>query len=82
LAAKEGLAVVPVALCFDDARDFWVGKEPFLKSAARSFQKKTVHVRLCYGPALRGDNPEILLASAKGWIEQRLLDHPAANVQN
>jgi 1-acyl-sn-glycerol-3-phosphate acyltransferase len=81
LAAKEGFAVVPVALCFGDARDFWVGKESFLRSAARSFQKKTVGVRLCYGPVLSGENSEILLASAKGWIEQKLLDYPAANQQ-
>ncbi len=73
LAARSGIPIVPVALVFADEKDFWVGKETFLSHAGRRFLEKTIHVRVCYGPVISGDNPDALLADAKNWIETRLL---------
>lgn len=73
LAAKSGIPVVPVALVFSDKKDFWIGKQTFMSHAGRRFREKTIGVKVCYGPTLRGDNAEELLTQAKNWIETRLL---------
>lgn len=73
LAAKSRIPIVPVALVFSDHKDYWIGKESFMSHAGRRFQEKTIQVKVCYGPAFRGDQPEELLAQAKNWIETRLL---------
>jgi 1-acyl-sn-glycerol-3-phosphate acyltransferase len=73
LAAKSGVPVVPVALVFSDSQDFWIGKVTFMSHAGRRFRQKRIHVKVCYGPVLRGDDAEELLMQAKNWIETRLL---------
>jgi 1-acyl-sn-glycerol-3-phosphate acyltransferase len=73
LAAKSGIPVVPVALVFSDKKDFWIGKETFMSHAGRRFREKTIGVKVCYGPVLKSENVEELLAQAKNWIETRLL---------
>lgn len=73
LAAKSGAPVVPVALVFSDHNDYWIGKESFMSHAGRRFREKTIRVKVCYGPAFQGDQPEELLAQTKNWIETRLL---------
>jgi 1-acyl-sn-glycerol-3-phosphate acyltransferase len=73
MAAKAQIQVVPVAVCFKDARDFWVGRESFLKHAARRFQEKSIQVTLHYGPPMLSDNPESLRINTQAWIEEKLL---------
>ena len=73
VAARTGTPVVPVALCFADARDFWVGDEGFLSHAGRRFREKELHVELRYGPALQSAEAEKLMEDARNWIEAQLL---------
>jgi len=73
LAAKSSLPVVPVALVFADKKDFWLGKQTFLSHAGRRFREKEISVKVCYGPVLQNSDPEDLLAQARNWIENRLL---------
>ena len=73
LAARTGIPVVPVALAFRDQQDFWVGKEGFMRHAGRRFREKRIFADVHYGPALRNEDADILLAEARNWIEIRLL---------
>ena len=73
LAARSGFPVVPVALRFADAADFWVGTEPMVSHASRRFREKTIHIKVCYGPTLQGADADVLMEEARGWIEERLL---------
>lgn len=72
LAARSGFPVVPVALCFADAADFWVGKISMPAHASRRFREKTIHVTVHYGPTLQGDDADALMEEARGWIEEKL----------
>jgi len=78
MAAKSGLPIVPVALCFADERDFWVGTEGFFFHVTRRFQQKTISIRLCYGPAFRHPETEVLLAEVQTWINAQLDKYPPA----
>ncbi|MCC6283461.1 MAG: 1-acyl-sn-glycerol-3-phosphate acyltransferase [Saprospiraceae bacterium] len=78
-AAKWGLPVAPVAICFADTRDFWVGKASFLEHAWARFQEPVIHVRLIYGPIFEGTDSDWLEAQVRDWIEQQLLEHPPQN---
>lgn len=73
LAARAAIPVVPAALVFSDSQDYWIGKDTFMSHAGRRFREKKIHVKVCYGPVLRDDDPEELLAKSKNWIETRLL---------
>lgn len=74
-ATKWSLPVVPAAICFEDPRDYWVGEESFLRHAWRRFQEREIRVKVCYGPLMRHDDPEVLEAEVRRWIEARL-QHP------
>ncbi len=76
MAAKSGLPVVPVALCFADERDFWIGTEGFFSHAARRFREKTISIRLCYGPAFRHSDAEVLTTEVRTWINAQLEKYP------
>ncbi len=76
LAAKMGHPIVPVALLFEKKEDFWVGKESFLRHAARRFREKEIKVAVHYGPKIQGDAPEDLLSSTKAWIDAQLQTQP------
>ncbi|MEO6039055.1 MAG: lysophospholipid acyltransferase family protein [Saprospiraceae bacterium] len=79
MAARSGIPVVPVALCFADERDFWVGTEGFLSHAARRFREKTIPIRLCYGPAFQNSEPEALMHEVQGWINTQIGKYPPLN---
>jgi 1-acyl-sn-glycerol-3-phosphate acyltransferase len=76
LAARMQVPVVPVALCFADERDCWVGQESFLSHAARRFSEKEMPVTVCYGPPIRHTDAGILMQSARQWIDDTLATHP------
>lgn len=71
-ATKWSLPVAPVAICFDDPRDYWVGEASFLEHAWQRFQDREIRVRVCYGPLMRHDDPEILEANVRQWIGTQL----------
>lgn len=72
-AIKYNLPVVPVALCFSDKRDFWVGEIGFLEHAWQRFQEKTIAVRVVYGPKMELADSEKLEQDVRNWIETELL---------
>lgn len=78
LAAKSGIPVVPVALCFAEAADYWVGRETFLRHAGRRFQQKEINVTLVYGPVLTATNADALMEQSKSWIDNQLKNPPGA----
>ncbi len=73
MAAQENIPVVPVALVFADERDFWVEKESFLSHARRRFGEPRINVKLCYGPEIKSDDPNILLSMSQNWIDSFLV---------
>jgi lyso-ornithine lipid O-acyltransferase len=73
LAAQANIQVVPVALVFEDPRDFWVTQESFLSHARRRFGSAKTAIKLHYGPPMRNEDPEILRMEAQQWIETVLL---------
>jgi len=73
LAAQANIPVVPVALVFADKRDFWIGKDTFFSHAKRRFGEKKTAVKLCYGPEIRSDDPEVLLSKSQHWIDAILV---------
>lgn len=75
-ATKWSLPVAPVAICFDDPRDYWVGEASFLQHAWQRFQDREIRVRVCYGPILRHDDPEALETAVRRWIESQLATAP------
>ncbi len=72
LAVKNKVAVVPVALIFENEEDFWIGEESFASHAGRRFREKTTWMQVCYGPVLRSEDAEKLMAEAKKWVDFRL----------
>jgi len=76
-AAKWGLPIVPVAIGFEDERDFWIGKTTFGQHAWRRFQEPEIRVRVCYGPVLRLDDSDALEREVRQWIEGKLAQAPA-----
>lgn len=79
LAAKGGLPVVPVALCFADERDYWLGTEGFIAHATRRFGEKTISIRLCYGPAFQNTDAALLSEAVRSWIDLHLEKYPPAH---
>lgn len=69
LAAQANIPVVPIALVFADKRDFWVGKDSFFSHVKRRFGERKTEVKLCYGPAISSDDPNVLLSKSQAWID-------------
>ncbi|MCE7926657.1 MAG: 1-acyl-sn-glycerol-3-phosphate acyltransferase [Haliscomenobacteraceae bacterium CHB4] len=74
LAAQEGFAVVPAAIECGSPEDYWVGSDTFLPHLLRRLAVKEKHIFVRYGPALRGDDWEDLMARTKSWIDAELRD--------
>lgn len=72
-AVKNNLPVVPVAICFSDNRDFWVGEIGFMEHAWQRFQEKKIDVRVVYGPKMEADDSVKLEQEVRNWIEAQLL---------
>jgi 1-acyl-sn-glycerol-3-phosphate acyltransferase len=80
-AAKWDLPVVPVAICFEDERDFWIGDTTFSRHAWQRFQEPEIRVRICYGPVLQHDDSEALEQEVRQWIEAKLEEAPASKAR-
>ncbi|MBN8676813.1 MAG: 1-acyl-sn-glycerol-3-phosphate acyltransferase [Chitinophagales bacterium] len=72
MAAQSGIKMVPVAICFEDPADFWVGKVSFLSHAAKRFGTPAIKVSVHYGPAFSNENPDLLLENVQSWINKTL----------
>jgi 1-acyl-sn-glycerol-3-phosphate acyltransferase len=81
-ATKWDLPVVPVAICFEDPRDYWVGDASFLGHAAQRFKDREIRVRVCYGPAKTYQDSDLLEAEVRQWIEKQLSDNAPPQTLN
>ncbi len=72
MAVRDAVPVMPVAVLFEDERDFWVGKESFLSHAQRRFREPEIRVEVHYGPVLSSGEAENLLTEARQWIVDAL----------
>lgn len=75
-AAQEGFPVTPVALCFVETADFWVGSDTFLQHAFRRFKQKTIEVKIVFGPLLHDADAVVLQEKSWHWIESQLIANP------
>lgn len=72
LAAASHIPVVPVAIDYASAKDYWVGNDTFLPHFLRRFGEKSMKVRISYGEAIWNDDPVALLQEAQTWINAEL----------
>lgn len=72
-AAKWELPIVPVAIHFDDPRDYWVGSISFAQHAWQRLQERRTVIRLIYGPVIHPGATDDLEEVVRNWIEGQLL---------
>ena len=74
LAARARTSVVPVAIEYERPEDAWTepGDASFAPHFVKCFARPTVTVRVRFGPALHGDDAELLRASTGRWITDHL----------
>lgn len=72
-ASKMSIPVVPVAISFEDRRNFWVGDVSFIKHAWQAFLHSEIAVQVHYGPVLQYSESDMLEQEARAWIEMKLL---------
>ncbi len=73
LAAKEGFAVVPVAIEYQAKEDAWVGEETFVPHFLKTFSKNRTKVKVRFGQPIRGEDGEILLQQVQQWIDENMV---------
>ncbi|MCC7465294.1 MAG: 1-acyl-sn-glycerol-3-phosphate acyltransferase [Saprospiraceae bacterium] len=74
LAAANHIPVVPVAIEYASAKDYWVGNDTFLPHFIRRFGEKNMKVRISYGEAIWNEDPVSLLEEAQSWINGELAE--------
>ncbi|TNE63641.1 MAG: 1-acyl-sn-glycerol-3-phosphate acyltransferase [Bacteroidetes bacterium] len=72
LAAREDLPIVPVALEFSTAKDYWIGSDTFVPHFLERFGEKHMDVRVRYGPTLRDNDGEALLKATQSWMDAQI----------
>lgn len=72
MAAQNGIPTVPVAICFSNPADYWVGKTTFLAHAAKRFAEPEIQVSVVYGNAVSNPDAGFLLEQTQSWINQTL----------
>jgi lyso-ornithine lipid O-acyltransferase len=72
MAARLGIAVVPVAIIFEKKSAWWVGQESFAAHAKRKFGQHRIRVEVRYGPPLRHADGAVLCQQAEDWVRQEV----------
>lgn len=73
-AVKEKFPVYPIALEYQQTNDFWVGDDTFIRHFLECFGKFRTYVRVHYGDAIYGTDPQRLMETTKETIDQQLMD--------
>lgn len=81
MSAQNEIPIVPVAICYEDMEDYWVGNISFLKHAIRQFSSPEIKIDLYYGDSFTGNNPDLLLQQTQEWIDRMLLDNCRARLK-
>lgn len=72
LAAQHAIPIVPVALEYGSAADYWIGNDTFLPHFIRRFGEKHMRVAVRYGAPLYSDDPVFLLSETQKWIDAQI----------
>ncbi|MEW6774823.1 MAG: lysophospholipid acyltransferase family protein [Bdellovibrionota bacterium] len=72
VAHKNQFPVCPVAIEYGDPEDAWVGDESFFGHFLRCLGKRTVHIRLAFGPVLGERSAQELREFSERWIRSNL----------
>jgi len=74
VAAEEGIPIVPVAIYYEDDASAWVGNEPIGAHFFRNFGRWSTTAHIHYGAPMVGNDPEVMAAQVKYWIEQEVAE--------
>lgn len=72
LAAQENIPIVPVAIDYRSAKDYWIGDDTFLPHFLSRFSEKEMRVAVRYGQPLQSADAEYLRQQTKAWIDAEL----------
>jgi lyso-ornithine lipid O-acyltransferase len=78
LAVAKGIAVVPVAIAYRNARDAWVDDASFVGHFLERFDERRMRVVVAIGPPIFAGDPISLKQAAERWIAERLAIHDEA----
>ena len=71
-AVMNDFPVVPVAIEYQKLRDMWQDRS-LIAHFFKQYAKWKTPVRISVGPALRSDDPQVLMQKTKDWIDGELL---------
>ncbi len=74
LAAESGFPVVPVALDYDDPREYWLGDDLFVPHFLARFGMRRKRIHTAYGPPIFSKDLEEIQQKTKIWINAKLLE--------
>ena len=72
IAADLGIPIVPVALEYRSASDYWIGDDTFVPHFFSRFGEKYMDVRIRYGTALTGTDAQSLLQRTQKWLDEQI----------
>lgn len=78
LSVERNIPVIPIAIEYENKADAWVGDISFLTHFLNCFGKARTHIRIAYGPPMKGKEAKALMEDTKGWIDERLKEWNAS----
>ncbi len=79
IASDLGIAVVPIAIRYDDPSDAWVGNDTFIPHFLRCFAKPAVRVRLHFEAPILETDADALMEKTTAAINLKLLEWEMAS---
>lgn len=74
LAARAGIAVVPVAIDFDNELSHFTNDDTFLPHFLSCFGQKRQRCLVAFGKPLHSDDPDILMEKTRSFVDSTLAD--------
>lgn len=74
LAARSGIAVVPVAIDFDNELSHFTGDDTFLPHFLSCFGQKRQRCLVAFGEPMYSDDPDFLMEKTRSFIDGALAD--------
>jgi 1-acyl-sn-glycerol-3-phosphate acyltransferase len=71
IASGSGVAIMPVAIEYQDPSDAWIGDDTFVPHFINCFSKRRTRVALCFGPPMTDNNPEALRQRIQNWLDRQ-----------
>ncbi|MEM9920164.1 MAG: lysophospholipid acyltransferase family protein [Bacteroidota bacterium] len=73
MAAREKLAVVPVAIDYENLDSAWIGDDTFVPHFFRTFGKPYTNLRISYGSPIYHKDFQQMVDLSKDWIDREML---------